>query len=235
MHKVDLISFQDAIEDSERFSCRHLLLGNGFSIACVPSIFTYSSLYQQADFSDIPEVKELFEKLSTQDFELVINCLENGSLALPVYAKHSPGIAGTMRAHAMRLKELLVETVAKNHPEYPSEIDSSKYVNCVNFLKYFLDSKGAVYTFNYDLLLYWTLMYGMENKMIAAPKDGFGRDMDFFDQKAHVSDYVTWQGDSTAHYQNIHYLHGALHLFDKGADVEKFVWHDKGVRLIDQT
>jgi len=65
MTDVNIFSFGDAIRDSEKYSCRHLLLGNGFSIACVPSIFTYSSLYQQADFSDVPEVKVLFDKLGT--------------------------------------------------------------------------------------------------------------------------------------------------------------------------
>jgi len=162
--------------------------------------------------------------------------LENGSVTIPVYLQDFSKTADIMCAHAKRLKELLVETVAKNHPEYPSEIDEPKYVNCLNFLKCFLDSKGRVYTFNYDLLLYWTLMYGMEKKLIVgAPNDGFGRDTDFYDGESHVSDYVTWQGDTNAHNQNIHYLHGALHIFDRGPDVEKFVWHDKNVRLIDQS
>ena len=34
--------------------------------------------------------------------------------------------------------------------------------------------------------------------------------------------------------QNIHYLHGALHLFDAGVTIKKFTWVNTGVRLIDQ-
>jgi hypothetical protein len=235
MHEVKLLSFQDAISDSDRYTCRHLLLGNGFSIACIPSIFTYTSLYEQADFSDIPEVEKLFELLNTKDFELVINCLENGSLAIPLYLNQSSDVESKMRMHAKRLKELLIETVAKNHPAYPSEIDTAKYESCINFLKIFLDKKGRIYSFNYDLLLYWTVMYGMEKRLIATiPIDGFGRDTDFFDGESHASEYLTWQGESTASDQNIHYLHGALHLYDRGADIEKFTWRDKNVRLIDQ-
>ena len=41
---VDVISFQDAISDSNNYSKRHLLLGNGFSIACRADIFHYESL-----------------------------------------------------------------------------------------------------------------------------------------------------------------------------------------------
>lgn len=235
MYKVNVLSFKEAIDDSARYSCRHLLLGNGFSIACVPAIFTYSSLYEQADFSEIPEVKQLFEKLNTKDFELVINCLENGSLAIPIYIENYSKAANLMKQHAGRLKELLVETVAKNHPEYPSEIEEYKYLACIKFLKNFIDYSGKVYSFNYDLLLYWTVMYGMDNQLIkAAPIDGFGRDTDYLDGERSVSEYLTWQGDLTARHQNIHYLHGALHLFDRGADVEKFTWRDKNKRLIDQ-
>lgn len=235
MIDISLITFQQAINDSNRYNCRHLLLGNGFSIACIPSIFTYASLYDQADFSDLPEVKLLFEKLGTRDFELVIHCLENGSKSVPVYLPDANDIVEKMQSDANRLKELLIETVAKNHPAFPSEIDEEKYLRCITFLKNFLDIGGRIYTFNYDLLLYWTLMYGMEKQLIERqPIDGFGRDTDFLDGEVHVSKYVTWQGDSVAHGQNIHYLHGALHLYDNGPDVEKFIWVNKNIRLIDQ-
>ena len=40
-----------------------LLLGNGFSIALKPGIFSYGSLYENADFSAAPHVKKLFDAL----------------------------------------------------------------------------------------------------------------------------------------------------------------------------
>ena len=40
MTKVDLINFQQALNNAQVYKQRHLLLGNGFSIACVPTIFT---------------------------------------------------------------------------------------------------------------------------------------------------------------------------------------------------
>ena len=235
MIDIKLITFQQALLDSEKCGSRHLLLGNGFSIACIPTIFTYSSLYERADFTGIPEVKALFEKLRTMDFELVIKSLENASVALPLYLKEHDDVAEDMQQDAAKLKELLIKTVAEHHPAFPSEIEEAKYLRCISFLKNFMDHNGRIYTFNYDLLLYWTVMYGMENKLIEQkPLDGFGRDVDYQNGEFLVSDYLTWQGESHARFQNIHYIHGALHLYDKGAFLEKFTWNNKSVPLIDQ-
>ncbi|HMG15404.1 MAG TPA: DUF4917 family protein [Saprospiraceae bacterium] len=232
---MNLITFNEAFSLSKKYNKKHLLLGNGFSIACIPSIFTYGSLYSKANFNDIPEVQEAFNLLGTQDFELVIKTLENSSKILPAYLSHDKLISKKMLENAQKLKDRLIETIARNHPGYPGEIDEYKYVACSKFLSKFLDENGTIYSLNYDLLLYWALMYGMEHKLIKTiPQDGFGRVTDFEDGELNVSDYLTWQGDSKAHNQNIHYLHGALHLYDKGPDVEKFTWNDTGIRLVDQ-
>lgn len=52
------MTFDEAIAGSEQFSKRHLLLGNGFSIACRADIFHYGSLYDQADFSAAPRLQQ---------------------------------------------------------------------------------------------------------------------------------------------------------------------------------
>ena len=36
------------------------------------------------------------------------------------------------------------------------------------------------------------------------------------------------------HGQNIHYLHGALHLFDAGHQLQKYTWVNTGNALVDQ-
>jgi hypothetical protein len=73
---VDVIDFDRAIADSAQFSKRHLLLGNGFSIACCPNIFHYGSLFSRADFSSNPNLVRVFDLLGTQDFEIAIRHLE---------------------------------------------------------------------------------------------------------------------------------------------------------------
>lgn len=235
--KVNLLTFQDALKLAAGFNKKNLLLGNGFSIACVPTIFTYSSLYKQADFSKMPEVKEIFKRLGTQDFEEVIHALEHASIVLPAYKSNLPKTIAKIEKHAKKIKEILIQTIAKNHPERPTSIDEEKYKACVQFLNNFIGNDGIIYSLNYDLLLYWTLMYGLNEKLLnAAPNDGFGKDVELNDAgiPVSVSDYVIWQGESNAHGQNIHYLHGALHIFERDAEIEKFTWVNTGKPLIEQ-
>jgi len=105
---MPLITFQAAVDDSATFTKRHLLLGNGFSIACRADIFHYGSLFAQADFSSCPEVESVFALLGTQDFEAAIRALENASLILPAYVPDSISAIAKMEAHATALKEILI-------------------------------------------------------------------------------------------------------------------------------
>jgi len=229
-----MMTFEDAIVDSEQFSKRHLLLGNGFSIACRADIFHYGSLYDQADFSSAPEVKTVFDALGTQDFEAAIRALENAATILPAYVMDGGTARTKMLEHAALLKEVLVQTIAGNHPHLPWEINDARLLACRRFLSYFLagPKAGCVFTLNYDLLLYWALMH--EGDVLAAPvvlakSDGFGNDEDDPD-----AEYVVWQGETNAHGASVMFLHGALHLFDAGKELIKYTWVRKGVPLIDQ-
>ena len=230
---MKLLTSDEAIHDSDDCPKRHLLLGNGFSIACRADIFHYGSLFSRADFSKVPEVKDVFAKLGTQDFELAIHALENASLILPSYVPHGAAAAKKMLEHAAALKEILVQTIAGNHPNIPSDIKDEEFWACRQFLSHFLDGdRGQVFTLNYDLLLYWTLMHDDEpfGEPIALTKnDGFGNDEDEPD-----ADYVVWQGETGAHNARVHFLHGALHLFDSGKELKKYTWVRKGVPLVEQ-
>lgn len=233
---MQLSNFDDAIEDSQKFSKRHLLLGNGFSIACRANIFHYGSLYDQADFSNIPEVESVFEALQTQDFEKTIRALENAAVILPAYFADGSLGSAKMLEHAATLKEVLVETIAGNHPDLPSSIDDSEFLACRRFLSNFLsgNNNGHVFTLNYDLLLYWAIMHDedplVDEAIYLQRNDSFGNDED-----EPEADYVVWQGETAAHSANIHYLHGALHLFDAGAELQKYTWVRSGVPLVEQT
>ena len=228
-----MINFGDAIADSKQFSKRHLLLGNGFSIACCPDIFHYGSLFSKADFSNNPNLVRVFEVLDTQDFEIAIRNLEAGAKLLPIYTTPHAVTAAHMLTDAATLKEILLTTIAHNHPNIPSDIPDTKFWACRRFLAHFLGSvnDGQVYTLNYDLLLYWTLMHEdmpFGDPIDLAANDGFGNDED--DPNA---DYVVWQGE-TPHGAKVHFLHGALHLFDAGTELQKFTWVRTNERLIDQ-
>jgi hypothetical protein len=60
--------------------------------------------------------------------------------------------------------------------------------------------------------------------------DGFRKDVDNFD-----AEYVEWQGEGASNTsQNVHYLHGALHLFDAGHQLQKYTWKNTGKPLVEQ-
>ncbi|MBY3378127.1 DUF4917 family protein [Rhizobium laguerreae] len=227
-----MLSFQDAIKDSTQFSKRHLILGNGFSIALRPDIFHYGSLFQRADFSNHPELPKVFEALGTQDFELAIRSLESGAALAPIYGG-AAGVSAAMLADAAALKEILVETIAANHPDIPGDISHDKFWACRAFLHLFLGpNDGQIFTLNYDLLLYWALMHEdnpYRPKLGMTTNDGFGNDED-----DPTADYVVWQGETAAHSAKVHFLHGALHLFDAGTELQKYTWVRTNARLVDQ-
>lgn len=230
-----VLDFSDAIDKASSFKKRHLLLGNGFSIACRPDIFSYGSLLDEADFTKTPELPRVFEALGTSDFEYVVDVLLRTTLVLPLYSDAPSNVVDTMKAHAEALKELLIGTVAGQHPPFPGVIDDEAYDSCVRFISNFLGKQGSgsVYTLNYDLLLYWTLMRSREisdNSLIF--NDGFDRDGWFEDGEWQQSSELYWQGNTSN--QNLYYLHGALHLYQGEGRIEKFSWTDTSVRLIEQ-
>lgn len=227
------MTFDEAIRDSAGFTRRHLLLGNGFSIACRGDVFHYDSLFDQADFSGCPEAAQVFEVLNTHDFEYAIRALENAAKVSPIYAGYGAAAPGKMLEHAAALKEILLQTIAGQHPDRPNDIPDEKYHACRLFLSHFLGAEGQVFTLNYDLLLYWTLMHadvpeGVESVELEN-SDGFGNQEDDPD-----ADYVVWQGETGAHKARVHFLHGAMHLFDSGSELKKYTWVRTGVPLVDQ-
>lgn len=219
-----VISFAEAVFASQTYSRRHVMLGNGFSIACRPEIFVYGKLFERADFSALsPSAKAAFEALETSDFERVIKALRDAQRLLTVYEGTKSAIREAMQRDADGLREVLVNTIAASHPEKPGDIMEVEYAACRQFLEHF----STIYTLNYDLLLYWTLMHTAEDESPNSD-NGFRRP-----EPAYGADYVTWESNQS-HDQNIWYLHGALHVFDTGIEIQKYTWINTGVRLIDQ-
>lgn len=250
---MPVITFADALAQTDELK-RHLLLGNGFSIALFPHRFTYGSLLDSVDFTAYPQAKLAFEALATTDFEVVIQALRQAVTLLPIYGG-DPGVHTLMEQHAEALKELLVQAIAGKHPERPSDVTEEQYGACRRFLAHFAgnsrdlrprggkDLRGSLFSVNYDLLLYWTLLHD-EIRIIdpAHPtqwhlevsepldhNDGFLPPDDDPD-----AEYVTWDGEESFK-QSIFFLHGALHLFDHGSELQKKCWERSGgIPLIDQ-
>jgi hypothetical protein len=70
----------------------------------------------------------------------------------------------------------------------------------------------------------------MHNEEGVAPSsdDGFRKS-----ENDYNASYVVWDS-SQSHGQNTWLLHGALHVFDSGTEIQKYTWANTQVRLIDQ-
>ncbi len=218
-----LLTFREAVAQAESGKNKHVLLGNGFSRACRNDIFAYDALFKRADFTKLPFAQRAFTSLDTTDFEVVMLALRRAAILVTVYAPTHPDLAKLFRDEADALREVLAAAIAQNHPEYPAEIASERYATCRRFLNHF----NSVYTLNYDLLLYWAIMQSEVGQEMALGDDGFRTPDDG------AATYVTWDVEKTDR-QDVHYLHGALHLFDAGNELKKYTWTNTGIRLIDQ-
>ncbi len=170
MPDVDVISFTDALNRSNTGK-RHLLLGNGFSIALKPDIFTYESLYTDANFEVVPHAEAIFDALETRDFESVIKVLVDMSRVLSAYDDVSAELIEQIKSDAESIKTILVNAIASRHPDRPHNVSEEEYAACRQFLSHFIESK--IFTLNYDVLLYWTLMHEDVDDLDLKCDDGF--------------------------------------------------------------
>jgi hypothetical protein len=219
-----MLDFGEALDCSaEIHANRHLLLGNGFSIACRADCFTYGRLLDEADLSRLSvDGPALFASEGTTDFEEIINSLRVAGRMATVYESSDPDLAARLAADADLVKAALADTLARNHPDNVGDIEIEKYKGAREFLANF----GHIFTVSYDLLLYWALMQEMEPHFKA--DDGFRQDRDEPD-----ADWVRW--DSYKPFsQNIYYLHGGLHLFEEGPTLKKLTFSRTGIALIEQ-
>jgi hypothetical protein len=202
-----IITFEDALKKSEKGK-RNLLLGNGFSIACRSGIFNYQRLLEKADFSASPVARAAFDTFDTSDFERIVCALRDFALLADLY--HADGSHASKDADATR--EILIQTIQKSHPPVPDEILDEEFSKCWEFLSKFI----KVFTLNYDLLLYWTLMKRLSASEPMHFSDGFKR----------PEGVLEW---SPNHYgdSGIYFLHGALQLYELDGKLQKYTWGEE--------
>lgn len=217
-----VLSFEDAMRRISGANKKHLLLGNGFSIALKPHIFNYSSLYENADFSDAKHLPKLFDALGTKDFEIVIRHLQDAARVVEIYRSNLPRLAARLRADAAKIKHALVSAVATGHPDRPFDVEPAQYSGCRAFLRKF----DHIFTLNYDVLLYWALMQTEVDNLPLRPDDGFRHPEEDPDLP-----YVSWQQANNA---TVYFLHGALHLFDSATEITKYTWSKTDKAIVDQ-
>ncbi len=229
MEKMKTQSFRDVInylnKEKRSFS---LLLGNGFSMAYDKEIFSYNALYNFLVAQDDEILIKLFSAIKTKNFELIMQQLDT-TLALLDAFKSDPELQKQIKLASVKLKKGLLDAVQSLHPEHVFKIPEDKSIACANFLTLFLNSGGHIYTTNYDLLLYWVLM----RKNVKNSIDGFGRELEnpVEANKGEEKEWSELRWGKNRTDQNVHYLHGALPLFDTGTEVIKEEYSEEGYLL----
>ncbi|HFP7528735.1 TPA: DUF4917 family protein [Campylobacter jejuni] len=208
---------------------RHLLLGNGFSMAYDKNRFSFTSLLQSAIDKDIikenSNIHQIFKNNNTSDFEEVVKILENTSKILKIYTQNE-SLCEQLLEDSKKLKQFLVDIVTNNHPEKITEIPDNKFDSTIEFIK----SYDKIYSLNYDLLLYWVTEKLREkiNDKIIQDKTEF---IDGFHNSDNGNDVVF---DNNSRKNTCFYLHGALHIFDSGDEIIKKTYSRTGRPLKEQ-
>ena len=196
---------------------KHLLMGNGFSIAYDQKIFSYNALSDFIKKSDNSLLIKLFEIVNTYNFEQIMQQLNMSKKIISVFDSKSQGLQEIDKSIEL-LKEALISAVKALHPEYVFSIPEEKSTACARFLSDYLGTNESIFTTNYDILLYWVLMRNEIPNCI----DGFGRDLENDDDEyipEEDLEYSELRWGKHKDIQNIFYLHGALPIFDTGIDI----------------
>lgn len=123
-----------------------LLIGNGMSIN-IWSRFAYQRLLEQANLT--PAAAQLFADLNTSNFELVLEGLWHAERVLDAL-KQPNQVVKDFYAH---VQEALFEAVRNVHIPW-----NSLPTRTLARIAAVLDQHQLVFTLNYDLLTYWSVM-----------------------------------------------------------------------------
>lgn len=196
----------------------HLLLGNGFSMAYDPNIFSYNALHEFITDLDDNDLSTILGVIETKNFEVIMQQLDNFAALIEAFGG-DPELKAKVDTAADKLKESLLDAVKALHPEHVFTVPEDESTACSRFLSAFLQTGGKIFSTNYDLLLYWILM---RNKIVNHT-DGFGRDLENADEFVEPEDQewseLRWGKHRDD--QNVFYLHGALPFFDTGVEIVK--------------
>src|SRR5258708_840609 len=128
---------------------RHILLGNGFSIAFDAS-FRYADLLPWVRQRCAP-VDALIEACATKDLEELMQNVYRAREIVERVCSDGPDVTCELDAVERSLREGFVFAVSQVHPGARADVDDLRLECCSRFLGDF----ASIFTTNYDLLLYW--------------------------------------------------------------------------------
>jgi hypothetical protein len=170
-----------------------ILVGNGASRA-VWDKFKYDSLYDTAVSDNVEhpltlEDKHLFTEIDTRNFEQVLAALATSEMVCDALGLD----ALLVKERYESIQRALFEAISIVHPRWRDD-DTEVY----GAIRSALLDYDFVYSTNYDLIMYWSMM----------TEGGHGFKDYFFDEEFDLYDTEIWGGPVT----KVLYLHGGVHL-----------------------
>lgn len=218
---MKLESFDDVLASIKKNPKRefHLLLGNGFSVAYDPKIFSYNALHDFVKRLDDKDLSTILSVIETRNFEVIMQYLDHFSALLDAFGA-DPALRKRVDAASTKLKTSLLDAVKALHPEHVFKVPEDQNKACAAFLQTFVATGGNIFSTNYDLLLYWVLM----RNSLFDHVDGCGRELlngtgEYMEPEEQIWSDLIWGKHRSK--QNVFYLHGALPFFDNGVEVVK--------------
>lgn len=212
---------------------QHLLIGNGFSQSYSSTIFSYNALANQLRNSSDKDLINLFDTLKTDNFEEIMSKLDTAISIIDNYQQDKKLLI-KLNEDKKKLRLELIKNIEEMHPEKVFSVTDENTNSCYDFIEPFFKGNNSIISTNYDLLLYWVTMrksdYYTNQKKTPPFCDGFSYSrIDTEDRFAKkelkiMEDFLTWK---PVNKQNIFYLHGALHLFDKKTSILKEQYKDE--------
>ncbi len=211
---MPLEKFEDKIAGLKPEKKPSILLANGFSQAWDYNIFNYKNLLQKANFgARDATIRDIFTKFNTFDFEKVMRALEAAEAVCDSYGV-DPAKITEIRADQAQLKNSLIQVISQTHPLRSSNVATKQY-ECV---KPFVIQFQNIFTLNYDLLLYWAVNKSDIDPVGYHSDDGFR--------------HKIWENVQS---QNVHFLHGGLHIYDNGTTIKKHAFRGNAdISIVDQ-
>jgi hypothetical protein len=195
-----------------------LILGNGASIA-VSRQFNYQSLLEHAFNNNLlnnEHINELFYFFETNDFELILRRIWQAHNVNQIFRINNTNLSQVYE----EIRNGLIATVRSIHPSY-QEVEPFLN-NIYNFIKQF----DTIISLNYDLIIYWALMHGLNIN------DGFSLKDCFINRNFDEN----WKRFREPIYGNrftslIFYLHGNLAL-GKNFHGNEYKIENNGINLL---
>jgi len=148
-------AIKDWAEIKDNYENGNLIIGNEASVA-LHQKFRFDSLKEEAEklrlFND--DISKLFIEFDTSDFELILRLVWHAKLI----NKHLGIVDQKLDSAYENIKQALIKVVKEVHCEHSDIADQLPQL--YQFTKQF----RTVVSLNYDLILYWILMYGNRNE-----------------------------------------------------------------------